>query len=73
MGSLKNKAHERIVEEQNRYRELTEKAIEKMTKAYICKTNGSCFLVINEIKRQEYHLSEQEKELIYRITSPGDE
>lgn len=73
MGSLKYKAHEKIIEEQNQSGKLFEKALEKMTDAYIYKTDGSYSSVIYEFERQGYHLSEQEKEYIKRITLPDDE
>lgn len=73
MGSLKYKSHEKIIEEQNQGGELLEKALEKMTEAFICKTDGSYSSVIYEFERQGYHLSEQEKEYIKRITLSDDE
>lgn len=72
MGLLKNRAHEKIIDAQNQYGELLEKALEEMADAFICKTDGSYFSVIHEFERQGYHLSEQEKESIKRITSPSD-
>lgn len=73
MGSLKYKAHEKALAEQNQCGELSEKALEKMTDAFICKTDGSYSSVIYEFERQGYHLSEWEKECIKRITLPSDE
>ena len=53
--------------------DLLEKSLKIMTDAFICKTDGRYSSVIYEFERQGYHLSEQEKEYIKRITLPDDD